>query len=648
MAPAQSAQQEPLPAAVVAEVATVHRDVEAARIAWWRARIAAPLAGIKASNEEQELLAEWLGATSFRGWPALSAIGQQWLQVTAESGSLARVLALCAVCAAAGETSWEQRRPLADELLTAAADQALPPWAREQAARTARHCYRGRNDHEGVRAASRLLISAWIALADRQQVADGDARVWAERWFDTPFTEQGEDERDQWADAFTAAVLERRGEDDWLARYWVGCLEIKRAWWARGNGWASSVSKDGWRGFADHLAVAHRHLSAAHALAPQRPEAARRLITVAMAGHSERDERYWFEQAVAAQVDHMQAYHNLCWSLYPRWGGSHEQMIALGQEALAGARFDTWAPMFYSDAMRRVTSDLSQAHRRGKNKGDGDLNMLDHFRAPGVSQHLDRLYDGYSSVIAGTDGWRLEALMAEMRGWNGDYAAMAAHAARAEELAPESGIDVTYGWHGRGLTYSNRAWALVREEVDARSGPHGPALAVVDARAAAGDRQGAQDALLALLQAKDLDPVTHTFVMRWAVALANHQPYQEQGGEDPLAWAYSKHQVKALAWLLKNDVLTLDSEVGGRPLLAAALADGWSGGLAMFGYSGQYWRLAPERLQALRGEITAVHARTKHKADQKRYAKALAAIDKVLAEATPVQVTDEVDDEVLF
>ena len=35
-----------------------------------------------------------------------------------------------------------------------------------------------------------------------------------------------------------------------------GWIEIKRAWAARGSGWANTVTEDGWRGFREHLTKA--------------------------------------------------------------------------------------------------------------------------------------------------------------------------------------------------------------------------------------------------------------------------------------------------------------------------------------------------------------------------------------------------------
>lgn len=139
---------------------------------------------------------------------------------------------------------------------------------------------------------------------------------------------------------------------EWIRRTLVGMTEVELAWGERGSGWASEVKPEGWAGFKAHLLVARDELTAAWKLRPDRPEAAAKMITVAMAGAAAPGEtpRLWFDRAVAAQFDYEPAYTALMWSYRPRWGGSHEWMLQFGKACVATRRFDTGVPLHLYDA----------------------------------------------------------------------------------------------------------------------------------------------------------------------------------------------------------------------------------------------------------------------------------------------------------
>ena len=148
------------------------------------------------------------------------------------------------------------------------------------------------------------------------------------------------------------------GTDPWISHYVHGCLEIELAWQARGDGWASSVSEYGWKQFDKHLKKARFHLTKAQDLHPEFPQAASKMITLAMAGRSSHSIRYWFDKAVAAQFDYAPAYHAYLWALRPRWCGSHEKMLAFGRECLATRRFDTSVPYYFLKAITDIDSEI--------------------------------------------------------------------------------------------------------------------------------------------------------------------------------------------------------------------------------------------------------------------------------------------------
>jgi tetratricopeptide (TPR) repeat protein len=171
------------------------------------------------------------------------------------------------------------------------------------------------------------------------------------------------------------------GADPWLVELAAGELAIKRAWDARGTGFADSVTEEGWKTFAAQLAAAREHLTKAWRLHPEYPEAASRMITVVM-GESESHgdtEGLWFDRAVAAQFDYLPAYTAFVNALLPQWGGSLEAMYAFGLECLNTKRFDTGVP----EVFLNVIWQMSEC------EGVGDI-----WRAPGVYQNLRALSEG--------------------------------------------------------------------------------------------------------------------------------------------------------------------------------------------------------------------------------------------------------------
>ncbi len=176
-------------------------------------------------------------------------------------------------------------------------------------------------------------------------------------------------------------LLAQGDVDPWMKEMILGRHEIKLAWAARGEGYADTVTEQGWRGFYSHVAKARNHLLAAHALRPDYPEAATDMITVALAAgeRSGDDEREWFDKAVAAQLDYHPAYSGYLWSLRPRWGGSFEQMYDFGVECLRTERFDTRIPWQLCKVLGDITDEAKSPafHQQ-----------------PGVYENVKALFDG--------------------------------------------------------------------------------------------------------------------------------------------------------------------------------------------------------------------------------------------------------------
>ena len=270
--------------------------------------------------------------------------------------------------------------------------------------------------------------------------------------------------------ASVCAIVHRAGPDyQWLALALAGEREIIEAWAARGGGYASSVSEQGWAGFKTHLTAARKDLTTAWNLQPGWPLAPERMIYVAL-GDSDIDEmRIWFDRTTTAQIDYGRAWGDLRWGLRPRWYGNEASLLALGAAAVDTGRFDTDVPRKYMDCISDVESEMelpAGRHIYGRND---------------IWPNLQRMYNGYVAAPAQApyrDGWRTSyAIVA--------YFARKYDVARGQleildwRLSPQS----VNGW--------SVDLSLLPLEVAARTGPLGGQISAAEDLRDAGDVTGA-------------------------------------------------------------------------------------------------------------------------------------------------------------
>lgn len=157
------------------------------------------------------------------------------------------------------------------------------------------------------------------------------------------------------------------GANEWAREAFLGEFHISIAWAARGGGWASTVTEQGWDDFRDHLALARKHLTKAWELRQDEPRPAGRMIYVCL-GDSEdpvNEGRLWFDRAVTAQFDYEYAYDTYEWLLRPRWYGSHEQMYRFGVECARTKRFETDVPWELIEILKAIVSDRQNRYGYG-------------------------------------------------------------------------------------------------------------------------------------------------------------------------------------------------------------------------------------------------------------------------------------------
>jgi tetratricopeptide (TPR) repeat protein len=172
---------------------------------------------------------------------------------------------------------------------------------------------------------------------------------------------------EQRLELFQACLTEPK-IDPYIHHMLGGEYYLKLAWDSRGDGYASSVTRDGWKKFGELMPRAARHFRRAWFLRPELPYAAQRMIMVTRAGG---DESWltedWFHASVVAQFDYHEAYDSYMFVLMPRWGGSHQRMANFAKECIATDRWYTNVPAEAAQALRLIAMDSDSSELLGKN-----------------------------------------------------------------------------------------------------------------------------------------------------------------------------------------------------------------------------------------------------------------------------------------
>lgn len=114
-----------------------------------------------------------------------------------------------------------------------------------------------------------------------------------------------------------------------------------------------------WGSYAGQISQIRNHAIMAWAAHPELPEAPQRVIAPSLLDNTpgRATPRFWFDQAVAAQIDANGAHEDMLSTLRPRAGGSHEQMLDFGLECLRTGRFDTEVPNTFFRALRAIQDE---------------------------------------------------------------------------------------------------------------------------------------------------------------------------------------------------------------------------------------------------------------------------------------------------
>lgn len=347
--------------------------------------------------------------------------------------------------------------------------------------------------------------------------------------------------------------------DPWLLYALEGQEEIDLAWKDRGGDWGYKVTKKGWAGFNEHLAKARAALTKAWELRPTLPQAAAAMITVSM-GDRAGEEALWFNRAVKTRLDYEPAYNKFLWSIFPRWGGSQEQMLLFGEKCLATQRYDTTVPYFYLIAVMDIAGDSPYCLWKRI------------FRYPGVIDHLEKMLANYLKrpEIFPSDRVRYEWALCEI--WAGRYE-------KGRELlreVPERSGDLTCLFGTEDKNAPKRR-SEANATIAAFTGPHKKTFEKAEEESFLGNLDATDTVLREALPSMKDTPEQFAFARDWigdVQSAIQNEGHTINYRYTPLTSAVCRGDVETATFLLDNGAdINAFNNGGASPLMLALDSD---------------------------------------------------------------------------
>lgn len=140
---------------------------------------------------------------------------------------------------------------------------------------------------------------------------------------------------------------------------------IRMAWLARGTGYATNVSEQGWKTFFDRLTIADSALTNAWNINPNDERIAINMIRVAEGRQKSRDEMdLWFGRAMMINPNSFLACEQKLHYLYPQWYGSRDDMVAFGRQCVASTNWGGNVPLILANAHREYWLYLNDSEEK--------------------------------------------------------------------------------------------------------------------------------------------------------------------------------------------------------------------------------------------------------------------------------------------
>lgn len=192
--------------------------------------------------------------------------------------------------------------------------------------------------------------------------------------------------------------------DPWLKTLAEASDAHDRAWAARGSGYASTVTRDGWRIYESEIAKVLPLCEKAYAMRPDLPHSTQIALSSCY-GQSDKMS-LWVKRARACRRDFLPAFTQYLFGSRPRWGGTQQKMAEFCLALAREGDFETMAPIF---AYERIVEDVF-ASEGGVTLESGRYPNIDRFIEK-TRTAFEPYFEGYrKSVYANTKAHTLEKM----------------------------------------------------------------------------------------------------------------------------------------------------------------------------------------------------------------------------------------------
>jgi hypothetical protein len=131
-----------------------------------------------------------------------------------------------------------------------------------------------------------------------------------------------------------------------------GQFYIQYAWFARGVGYANTVTDPGWQRFGERLARASDILNGVYTNHPQEPGTAESMMTVVLGQGGTRDQmELWFQRGQQVEGDLFSLYMSKRYYLLPKWYGSDDAVWNFGLECAKSTNWAAKIPVLLAESI---------------------------------------------------------------------------------------------------------------------------------------------------------------------------------------------------------------------------------------------------------------------------------------------------------
>ena len=202
----------------------------------------------------------------------------------------------------------------------------------------------------------------------------------------------------QWF-SYVASHLEPVLQTNWgSSEQWYsfeGALEVRRAWAERGDGYANTVTDEGWEGFRKHLALAEEALTTAWSMDTNDLQTAYWMMRLELGRGRGRDRmETWFNRAVALDPNFFDAVSYMAFYLEPRWYGSEQQTLTFARSCVSSEKWGGRVPLILADVHRSLAGYYGLA------------NSPEYWHRPVVQRDVQASYERFFELNPKEVSWR--------------------------------------------------------------------------------------------------------------------------------------------------------------------------------------------------------------------------------------------------